>query len=100
AAMLVVLFVGLPMHATRPGSVVDFMSAHLRSLPSPDSTQIASNDPHTIRPWLAGRTDLSPRVADLSDLGYPLLGARIDYVDGRPAVALVYGRRKHLINLF
>jgi anti-sigma factor RsiW len=100
-AALVAGFVVLgPTPPARSGGAVDFVSAHLRSLMKPESTEIASNDPHTIRPWLAGRTDLSPQVADLADAGYPLLGARIDYVDGRPAVALVYGRRKHRINLF
>jgi len=101
AAMLAAVIVLGPASLFRSGSgTLDFVSAHQRSLLTRDLMQIASNDPHTIRPWLAGRTDLSPQVADLGDAGFPLLGARIDYVDGRPAVALVYGRRKHLINLF
>ena len=86
-----------------PGSapgVADYVSAHVRAQIAEKDTSIASSDPHTIRPWFAGRIGLAPKVADLSDEGFPLLGARIDHVGSHDAVAVIYGRRKHRINLF
>lgn len=82
------------------GSTADYVSAYARGQRAALEQGILSGDPHTIRPWIAGRSDLAPRVADLSDEGFPLLGARLDHVAGHPAVAVVYGRRKHKINLF
>lgn len=81
-------------------SAADYVSAYARGQRAELEQGILSGDPHTIRPWIAGRSDLAPRVADLSDEGFPLLGARIEHVGGHPAVAVVYGRRKHKISLF
>jgi anti-sigma factor RsiW len=39
-------------------------------------------------------------VIDLGQVGYPLIGGRIDILDTRSVAALVYQRHKHLINLF
>ncbi len=60
---------------------------------------IESNERHTIKPWLAKNLGLSPNVKDFSELGFPLTGARIEQHHSHLA-ALVYKRRKHIINLF
>ena len=80
--------------------VADLTNAHLRSLMSDHAIDVVSSDRHTVKPWFAGHTDVSPPAVNFANQGYSLVGGRADYIDGHRAAVVVYRHGKHLINVF
>jgi anti-sigma factor RsiW len=80
--------------------VADVTNAHLRSLMSDHLIDVVSTDHHTVKPWFAGHTDVSPPVTNFAKQGFTLVGGRADYVDGHRAAVVVYRHGLHVINVF
>jgi anti-sigma factor (TIGR02949 family) len=78
----------------------DLLASHLRALAASSAVDVISEDRHTVKPWFAGKIGESPPVIDPKAEDFPLLGGRIDYVGDRRTAVVVYGHRKHLIDVY
>jgi anti-sigma factor RsiW len=81
-------------------AVTELIDAHIRSLQAGHLTDVTSTDQHTVKPWFAGKLDYVPTVQDFAEKGFPLLGGRLDVMQGRSVAVLVYGKNKHRVNVF
>ena len=79
--------------------IAEIVAGHQRALLATAPFDVASSDRHTVKPWFDGKLAVSPLVIDLAEAGFPLVGGRVDVVDGHPVPTSVYKRRAHVISL-
>lgn len=103
AASLVVAFgigwLGATLVGQQGRETDALLAGYLRIAMSERPVEVASSDRHTVKPWFAGRVDYAPPVHDLTAAGFPLVGGRLDIVNGRKVAVLVYRRNRHWIAL-
>jgi len=103
AAVVLAVGVGISGWGRRDDSVAkEVLDSHVRSLAGDQAHlfDVQSTDQHTVKPWFSGKLDFAPHVVDFTPEGFPLLGGRVDFLEGRRVAALVYGRRQHKINVY
>jgi len=92
------LYLSVPSSETR--LTQELVDNHIRSLQFDHLSDVVSTDRHTVKPWFEGKLDYAPPVIDLAPQGYPLVGGRLDYLNGRPVAVMVYRYKLHPINLY
>ena len=103
AAVFFILFLVTPgsrREAPRDALEQEVVASHIRSLMPGHLTDVLSSNQHTVKPWFEGKVNFSPTVIDLTPKGFPLIGGRLDYLDGHRVAAIVYRYGAHPINLF
>lgn len=74
--------------------------SHRRSMSTGDWTDYATADRHALVSWARSQDiGFAPPIADLRPEGYTLVGGRREFVDGRPAIAIVYRRNGAVVDL-
>ena len=77
-----------------------WVAGHVLALGAGPLLEVASSDRHTVKPWFQGKLDYAPPVPELAAQGYPLLGGRVQPLQGHNVAALAYARQRHVLSVF
>ncbi len=97
AASLVLALMLPPSAETLAQAIAD---DHTSAMMSGHTIQIASSSHHVVKPWFAGRVDVSPPTPDFPQANFTLAGGRVDTIAGTRAAVVVYRHGAHVIDLF
>jgi anti-sigma factor RsiW len=100
-ALLIVstsLFLAIP--SAQEKLTEELTASHIRSLQADHLSDVISTDQHTVKPWFNGKLDYAPPVVDLTAVGFPITGGRLDYINGKSVAVVIYHHNKHPINLY
>lgn len=98
ACLVAIVLVGAPRLLDRD---IDAMVAdHTTAMTNDLLLSVKSTDHHTVKPWLAGRADVSPQVEDYAADGFELLGARAVRIGDVRSAVVVYRHGPHVIDVY
>lgn len=104
ASIAAVLASSATFYVVHPGAEDDWQQAilatHLRATMSGHVIDVASSDRHTVKPWFGGKTKIAPVVMDLADVGYSLIGGRLDIPQKDALPVLVYKAGPHVVSVY
>ncbi len=80
--------------------VKEVAAVHMRAILANEPVDMDAADRLELDRWLDGRIAYKVATGDLKVDGFAMLGARIEYLNNRPALALAYQWREHPVTLF
>ncbi len=80
--------------------VKEVAAVHMRAILANEPVDMDAADRLQLERWLDGRIAYKVATGDLTVEGFPMLGARIEYLNNRPALALAYQGGQHPVTLF
>ena len=73
---------------------------HARAVVTENTIEVKSSSMHTVKPWLSSKLGYSPKIVDLAEQGYPLIGGRRGFVGATPVAVTVYAYKLHEIDVY
>jgi anti-sigma factor RsiW len=102
AILLVVSLIGWREMRQSNALAAELLDQHLATLSDGSTPQVISTDRHTVKPWFQGRLPFSFNLPEPDALppDTTLRGADLVYIEGQPAVLLIFSIHKHEASVF